>query len=120
MTDGGRPSRCSVSADGPQKPAIFLLANPQRDISQRAVGFRYECAGNRTTAPNLAKVYCRLAAVPAMTQSSSWPSAAVTLWFAAPSGAYPTMLSGRHRWWRSQRGGCTGSVAGCLSATLAP
>ncbi|KAM9467172.1 meteorin-like protein isoform 3-T3 [Salvelinus alpinus] len=54
MTDGGRPEQVfCFPADGPQKPAIFLLANPQRDISQRAVGFRYELLGNRTTAPNL-------------------------------------------------------------------
>lgn len=54
MTDGGRPEQVfCFPADGPQKPAIFLLANPQRDISQRAVGFRYELLGNRTTANNL-------------------------------------------------------------------
>uniref|UniRef100_A0A674DQ85 Meteorin-like protein n=1 Tax=Salmo trutta TaxID=8032 RepID=A0A674DQ85_SALTR len=54
MTDGGRPEQVfCFPADGPQKPAIFLLANPQRDISQRAGGFRYELLGNRTTAPNL-------------------------------------------------------------------
>ncbi|CAB1342340.1 unnamed protein product [Coregonus sp. 'balchen'] len=75
MTDGGRPEQVfCFPVDGPQKPAIFLLANPQSDISRRA-------------------------------------------WFADPSGTYPTMLSGRHHWWRSQRGGCTGSVAGCSSAT---
>ncbi|XP_055754327.1 meteorin-like protein isoform X2 [Salvelinus fontinalis] len=54
MTDGGRPEQVfCFRSDGPQKPAIFLLANPQRDIIQRAVGFRYELLGNRTTAPNL-------------------------------------------------------------------
>uniref|UniRef100_A0A8C7KML0 Meteorin-like protein n=1 Tax=Oncorhynchus kisutch TaxID=8019 RepID=A0A8C7KML0_ONCKI len=56
MTDGGRPEQVfCFPADGPQKPAIFLLANPQRDISQRAVGFRYELLGNQTTAPNLGR-----------------------------------------------------------------
>ncbi|XP_041720296.2 meteorin-like protein [Coregonus clupeaformis] len=54
MTDGGRPEQVfCFPVDGPQKPAIFLLANPQSDISRRAVGFRYELLGIRTTAPNL-------------------------------------------------------------------
>ncbi|KAL4657908.1 hypothetical protein GN956_G1785 [Arapaima gigas] len=47
--------------EGPQKPAVFLQASVQRDISRRSVGFRYELLGNRSSAPDLraSRAVCR-------------------------------------------------------------
>ncbi|XP_036409280.1 meteorin-like protein [Megalops cyprinoides] len=64
MVEGGRPEQVHCfRAEGPQTPAIFLQASPQRDISRRIVGFRYELLGNQSTAPDfraaVLKVLCR-------------------------------------------------------------
>ncbi|KAG9343872.1 hypothetical protein JZ751_013256, partial [Albula glossodonta] len=53
MTEGGRPEQVHCfRVEGRQIPAIFLQASPQRDISRRMVGFRYELLGNHSTAPD--------------------------------------------------------------------
>lgn len=53
VTEGGRPEQVHCfRTEGRQTPAIFLQASPQRDISRRTVGFRYELLGNQTTSPD--------------------------------------------------------------------
>ncbi|XP_035253721.1 meteorin-like protein [Anguilla anguilla] len=53
MTEGGRPEQVHCfRTEGRQTPAIFLQASPQRDISRRTVGFRYELLGNQSTSPD--------------------------------------------------------------------
>ncbi|XP_062308319.1 meteorin-like protein isoform X1 [Osmerus eperlanus] len=65
LADEGRPEQVfCFRADGPQKPAIFLQANLESDISRRPVGFRYELLGNRSTAPNLGKSVLQAACRP--------------------------------------------------------
>ncbi|KAJ8345400.1 hypothetical protein SKAU_G00295930 [Synaphobranchus kaupii] len=53
MTEGGRPEQVHCfRTQGRQTPAIFLQASPQRDISRRTVGFRYELLCNQSTSPD--------------------------------------------------------------------
>ncbi|XP_029110166.1 meteorin-like protein [Scleropages formosus] len=54
VAEGARSDKVyCFRVDGPQKPAVFLQAGVQRDISRRSVGFRYELLGNRSSAPDL-------------------------------------------------------------------
>ncbi|KAM4598290.1 meteorin-like protein [Polymixia lowei] len=56
ITDGGRPEQVfCFRANGPQRPALYLQANPQSHINRRTVGFRYELLGNRSIAPSLSQ-----------------------------------------------------------------
>ncbi|KAM6957203.1 meteorin-like protein [Aplochiton taeniatus] len=48
-TDDGRPEQVfCFRADGAHRPAIYLQANPQREVNRFAVGFRYELLRRRS------------------------------------------------------------------------
>ncbi|KAM3863884.1 meteorin-like protein [Diretmus argenteus] len=61
VTDGGagqaRERVFCFRADGPQRPAIYLQASPQSDVT--TVGFRYELLGNRSTGRSGLQASCR-------------------------------------------------------------
>ncbi|KAJ8404248.1 hypothetical protein AAFF_G00340210 [Aldrovandia affinis] len=121
MTEGGGPSRCTAFASKGDRHRPYSCRRAPKGTS---VGVQWvsgtSCWVTTALGPTFAPLFCKLCAGPAMTQSCSWPSAAVTLWFGAPSGTCPTTPSGRHRWCTCPRGGCTGSAAGCSSVTRGP